>query len=1116
MTSTTWTGGNGDFNSAGNWSNGVPAAGVDAFIDGTVTAPLLVTFTAGTDVANSLTTTYTDFSLSGGSLTLTVGSSLANALTTGTAFSQSAGLFDFQNGGVANNTSTINGAGQGVVQTAGTLEVDAGLLQIYGNSSFAGTLSGAGAVAFRGSGTFTLDKGIALNIATLDLDDSANLTLDTNVTVAGTFADQTGSQTTNLNLNGHLLTLKGASFFTDSFDSVVVDGPGTLALTGTTTIASMALTVGATAVNTGTVSQTGYLELGDTGTDIDTLANQGTWQLGLSQTIAVGAAANSSITNTGLFEVTGNNGSASVDPQFVNAATGTIAVALGDTLQLYGNATSAGVIIGAGALAVRGESTLTLTNAAGLGIATLDLYDSATLNLGTSLSYAGTFADETGSAVTTINLNANTLTLTGAAYFTDSFADVLVTGGGTLALEGATQISSLTIGGGATLLNTGNVSQTGYFQLGDAGTGAVFLTNQGEWTISPNQTLATGANSSVVFNNTGTLQMTADGGTARINAELANAATGTIAIAAGDLLELYGNASLSGALSGAGALAVRGESICTVGAIDLYDSATLQLDINLAYAGAFSETTGSATTNLALNGHTLSLSGTILFDDSFASDLVSGPGTLALSGLTTLDELELAGAAAMVNTGTVNQNGFFQIGDASGAIATVANAATWDITAPGSIVTGSNSASSFTNTGLFEMTSTSGAEQVDAIFVSTGTVDAVNAGSVINFNDGGTFSGAIIGAGSVNIEGGHTYTLGGKITASVANLGILGAGTEVVDSIINAGYAGSLTLGAGATLTLDKGIKFTLDGTANASGVIDGAGTFLVGSASAQLVTNNLVLGGSATLLVQHGTLAENQNWTIGDGAASTASLELAKGTTYEITGDSGILSSGVGAIESEGTFEKLAGTGLSVIDPIMTNAGYIIANSGTLEFAQNITNIGTAAAENGNSLIFAGSVVATGSGHGVVALASGGDVTFGGFVSSAEKLEFSDTSVATATIDNPGSFSAAIAGFSGANTLDLKGVQNVTAAYAGTSSAGTLTLTETIGGSPVTVATLDFTGDFTLASFKIGNDGTGGTFVQTVAGAAQPPAPIGTIDIASSHSPMTADLPGLGLAHVW
>ena len=142
---TTWTGqaGNNDFNAALNWSAGVPTATTDAVINGTSASPLTISLATGTDAAKTLTTTFATLDLSGGALSL-VGASTLDALD------QSAGFLEIENSG--GTSSSFTGA---VSQTAGTLQVDAGSLDLAAGGAIGGTLGGGGTLV--NGGTLAVD-----------------------------------------------------------------------------------------------------------------------------------------------------------------------------------------------------------------------------------------------------------------------------------------------------------------------------------------------------------------------------------------------------------------------------------------------------------------------------------------------------------------------------------------------------------------------------------------------------------------------------------------------------------------------------------------------------------------------------------------------------------------------------------------------------------------------------------------------------------------------------------------------------------------------------------------------------------------------------------------------
>ena len=517
-------------------------------------------------------------------------------------------------------------------------------------------------------------------------------------------------------------------------------------------------------------------------------------------------------------------------------------------------------------------------------------------------------------------------------------------------------------------------------------------------------------------------------------------------------------------------------SVISVAEIGLYTDATLNLATNLTYAGLFNDQ-GFSTTTLNLASNTLSLTGQAVFGAADNDAYVGGSGTLSLSGTTTITQanygLEIGGTTALINSGTLTQSGGLQIGDGSGNIATVTNTSTgtWKLGTSNTISTGNDASSSFSNAGLVVNIGTGNTETISAVFNNTGTLTDTNFGSTIALADGGSIGGTLSGAGGIDFNGG-AFTLATATALKVASLGIFGNGTEVTLAGA-ASYAGTLTEGSGATINLSAAAAtFTLTGQDTLDGSVIGTGTVLL-STGGTLIADSLTLGGSAILKDSGGTIAQGQDITIGNNSASTASLSIAAGSTYEITNNVVIGSDGLGGIANAGTFSMLQGTGTSTIDPIVTNTGTVNSSSGTLAFASNFTNNKLVTASNGHEVVFDSSVNATGTSTGTIALTSGGLAAFGGFVGSAETLSFNDGSSSLATLESPTNFDGTISGFAGSNELMLSDLDNATTGA--TYSGGVLTLIGENGSTAETIQ-LHFSGTYTLGNFSIENNNAGGT----------------------------------------
>jgi hypothetical protein len=1116
-TTTTWTAGNGNFNSAADWSNGVPTTGVDAYIDGTNTAPLTVTYSGGSDTANSLTTTYTTFDLSGGTLTLQFNSSLASAAT---ALSQTGGKIDFQNGESLNQTSAITGTSGAVEQTAGTIQVDQGALDVQGNSSFAGTVTGVsgggtlvldardqgatysftssahltiGELVLAG-GTTSIDSGATVSVTQIVIENNATLDVAGNLTYGGAFTD-TSSGTNDFTLGGDTLTLTGSAVFGAFNGNAYIEGPGTLVLSGATTSESnygnqVILADSADLVNSGVFTQNGNFTIGDQSGNLSAVTNSatGTWDIVAGTNLFVGTDASSSFTNAGLFENGGSNTGPTVETVFVN--TGIVSAAADDSFYFDNQLTNTGTLGGLGQIAITGGTALLGTGTV-LTSAAFGVY-AGLVTLGTNLTYANSFVFSTGSG--TIALGTHTLSLTGTVALGAIAGAADLTGSGTLALSGATTTTSnygntVDIGGTLDLVNTGTLTQTGNVAIGDGSGAQASVTNAAGavWNSTAGAEIITGSNGASSFTNAGLFENTGSNTAPTLSATFDNA--GTVSIAAGDGIVFDNTLTNTGTITGAGTLYLAGGTttlntgtVLDTGATTLA-AGVLDLGTNITYAGTF---TDSDTTSDALNAgkHTLRLNGAASFSAIGGSVDLFGAGLFELYGATTSisnygNAVVVGGTETLENNSSFTQGGNVQVGDGSGGVAAVINEkkGTWDITTANNITVGSNASSSFTNDGLFENTGSGNSPVIDPVFDNTGTIDAVNAGTSISFEGGGSMGGTLSGAGDI-VLGNGVFTIAAGVKLSVANLGLAGGQTDIGTSLT---YAGSFAETGGTIDLTAAAAVLDLTGISVLAGTVSGSGTLEVGSSSTSSI-DGLTLAGTVTFVDSGGVVSQGGQVTIGTNSSSTAQLETLAGSTYRITEDVGINSAGTGALANAGLFEKSVGTGTSVINALVTNTGTLEAASGTLDFAADVTNNATALATAGHTIEFGGSLSSTSGDTGIVQLSDGGLAQFGGYVGSSQTLSFLDGSTSEAFIAAPGQFDGDIKGFDGSNSLLLSGLTNVGDTYSGTTSAGTLTLTETISGDTVTVAQLHFTGNYTASSFDVVNN-PGGVLI-TFAGA--------------------------------
>ena len=535
-----------------------------------------------------------------------------------------------------NGTIAVNGAGNttinGALTNNGTLAIASGatLIADYGTKALNGTVSGAGTLLLGGGANATLNTS-TLSVAAITLaggNVGAKLKLGKSLIYGGVFSF--ANQFDTVDLNGYTLTLSGTS---NSLISNQVNGAGTLKITGAATIggnAGFGRTYGTwvpmTLRNSGAISQDGSISLN--GTLLNDAGKTYTI-IGAGDISSVGTGA--TVTNNGTFMVN-SVGASRVSGTFTNSASAVLHVASGSTLTLDGGTeTLNGTVKGLGTLRIGGGGVATL-DASTVSVANLGLAGGnvgAQLILGRDLVYAGVLSFV--SQFDTLRLNGYTLTLSGSG---NSLLSSNINGAGTLRITGSATIGSfLSLGSGAggatpmTLRNSGSVTQTGSLTLNgtilnDAGKTYTIGTAGSLYESGPGGT----------FTNNGTLTDTGTG-TSEIYADLAS--TGTLSVASGAVLQLRGTSNaLAGSVSGAGALVLVGNTsldptTLSIGALTV-GGGTTTLARTIGYSGSFALAQAFAV--LAINGHTLTLTGPTAFTAGTISGLDGAVDTLAITG----------------------------------------------------------------------------------------------------------------------------------------------------------------------------------------------------------------------------------------------------------------------------------------------------------------------------------------------------------------------------------------------------------------------------------------------------------------------------------------------------
>jgi fibronectin-binding autotransporter adhesin len=343
---------------------------------------------------------------------------------------------------------------------SGNIVIQSGNQQVSGNNSYTGTTSivAGNTLTLTGSGSIASSSGV-VNSGTLDI---------SGTTSGAAITSLSGSGTTTL--GSKTLTLTNAA----NTYSGVMSGTGGLNIAGgTQTLSGTNTFTGSTNVNGGILNLSGSLA----STEV---------------TVAGGTLTN---TNGGLATTTNltvNSGTANINSNQViaklNGSGGAVGVASGNTLTINNGGTYAGVINGAGGITITGGTQtlsgtntlsgvvtvntgaqLTINSSAALGSGVLALVGSATVPAILSVSNTTTIANPiTVTADPTFNIATGTTT-TISSVITDgaSSGEVVVSGGGTIALQGANTYTGATVitndGSTLALLGSGSVATSSGF-----------------------------------------------------------------------------------------------------------------------------------------------------------------------------------------------------------------------------------------------------------------------------------------------------------------------------------------------------------------------------------------------------------------------------------------------------------------------------------------------------------------------------------------------------------------------------------------------------------------------------------------------------------------------------
>jgi autotransporter-associated beta strand protein len=546
--------------------------------------------------------------------------------------------------------------------------------------------------------------------------------------------------------------------------------------------------------------------------------------------------------------------------------------------------------------------------------------------------------------VTTSALTAITISATGNTTINANLAGVAgltKTGTGTLTLGGSNTYT------GGTLITGGTVV---------AGSSTAFGNSTGAVTLDPGTgntiTLQSGAASMAISNN-----FTLSSGTTAWDTN-------------------SNNTTLSGAISGVGALTKNGLGNLTLAGQNAYTGATT-INAGTLQIGAGSTTGSLSTSSSIINNGTLAFNrtNTITQGTDFAS-VISGTGNLIQ-----------AGTGNLVLSGNNTYTG-----------ATMISAGTLEIASTGRLGGGSY-AQNITNNGAFLYSGTNN-QTLSGVISGTGALTHNTTGgntTTLTLTGNNTYTGATtVSAGILNIQ--HANALGGSANGTTVASGAVlqlqggitiasealtlngsgvGNGGALVNSSGNNEWAGNITIGSALTrIHANTGTTLTISGniTNNAGGALHfqgptGANIIVSGiiSGNGSLNTNttgfpvSLTLSGNNTYtgksIFNTGTISINSIKDVGAVASSLG----APTTTANGLIDIGHGTGGIVTLRYTGSGDSSNRT----INLISTTANQTIDQSGTgtLRFTSNFTATGAGS----KTLILQGSTAGIGEIAGAV-----------------------------------------------------------------------------------------------------------------------------------------------------
>jgi hypothetical protein len=756
-------------------------------------------------------------------------------------------------GGGTNNSGTLEATTGGTLNLVGSYANGSGSIlsngagsavNLNGATITGGTLTTQNGGVIQNNGSATLIGVTVSSGSTLTLLDNTATTLQGTVTLNGAIAQNSGGNNTDLILGG-------------SSSTVTLTGGGSLTMDDRFQNRIYASGSGDTLLNSAGSTIQGSGQLG-IGSNAFTLNNQGTVDANQGAALTVNPGIGT--TNTGTLEAT-SGGTLNLNGTYTNTSgtilsTGTNVSLNPSTVNLSGSTINGGTLTtSGGALMFAGNSTLDGVTIS--GGSTVTQQDNTLTTLMGTITNHGTIAQESGGNNTDLRISG----------------PVLLTGGGTLAMDNRSENRVYGITSGATLTNDVGFTIQGSGQLG-IGSNAFTFTNNG--VVDANQSTALTVNPGNTTANTGTLEATS-GGTLNLVGVYDNAGGTILSTGTGSTVNLDGSTIHNGTLTtaGSGAMLI-GQSTLDGVTITAGSTATQQ-DNTVANLEGTITNNGTIAVNSGGNNTDLRISGAVT---------LTGSGTLSLDNRSQNRVYGITSDAALTNDVNHTIQGSGQFGIGSNAFVFTNNGT---VIANQSTALTINPGNGTTNNGTFQANSGS---------------TLVVEGPFTNYNaTTSTLTGGRYNAISGTIALTEASTAGGHVIATNAATILLdGAGAKIVDGsnndILRTFLASNLAAGS---LTIQDGALLTTSSTG-----FSNAGIVNIGAGSALTVggTNDYVQTGGTTTL-----------------SSVSSSLVLATGHSFDLDG---------GTLQGIGTLHgNLINDGGTVM-PGTPGAGGVLSVTGT------------------------------------------------------------------------------------------------------------------------------------------------------------------------------------------